>query len=259
MLPSKSAASRRRRLAVLAALGALALAVRARAAGAPDFDASNEPFTPKEFAAEVARTTSDCTVSQLVGPSDVPLPLDLSNDLLDHPDLSAFIVRRRKIAPYQIEMRGPRRSRADDGEGTSGIVNLLERTDTHRLYYGEGEHRSGLFPVILASAVITMDLEERKGADGRPVTRTSFLVCVRMRSRFVSGMVKVLRPFVQKTVIGKFTKAFFVADRVGNLMASDPAGFSADIGAFPAFSDEDLAALRARVARLPPPPPAPAK
>jgi hypothetical protein len=198
----------------------------------------------------VRRTTSDCTVSELVGPSDVPLPLDLSNALLDQPDLAAFIVRRRHIAPYRIEMQGPRRSLADDGDGTSGIVSLLERGERRRLYYGEGEHRSRVWPTIRASAVITMDLDERAGADGRPVTRTTFLVCVRMRNRFVSGMVRLLRPFVQKTVIGKFTKAFFVADRVGRLMAQDPGGVAEDIAAFPALSDEDNAAFRARVARL---------
>lgn len=236
-------------IAVLAAL-AFALPAPLRAAPPSDFEASDEPFTPAEFAAEVRRTTSNCTVSELVGPSDVPLPLDLSNALLDNPDLSAFIVRRRRIAPYRIEMQGPRRSLADDGEGTSGVVSLLSRTDTHRLYYGEGEHRSGYWPTIRASAVIAMDLEERASADGRPATRTSFLVCVRMRNVFVAGMVKVLRPFLKKTVIGKFTKAFFVADRVGRLMAQDPDGVGADIAAFPILSDEDLAQFRARVRRL---------
>ncbi len=217
---------------------------------AEDFKASNDSFTPAQFAAQVRLTTSDCTVSELVGPRDVSLPLDLSNDLLDHPDLAAFIVRRRHLAPYRIEMRGPRRSLADDGEGTSGVVNLLERTETHRLYYGEAEHRSPFFPVILASAVIDMDLEARADPGGSPATRASFLVCVRMRNPFVSGIVKILRPFLRKKVIDKFTKAFFLADRIGRLMASDPDGISRDIAEFPAFSAEQSAEFRARVAGL---------
>lgn len=206
----------------------------------------------RDLAAEAQRVEADCTVSERVGPSDVPLPLDLSNALLDHPDLAAFIIRRRKIAPYRIEMRGPRRSLADDGDGTSGVVDLIERGERRRLYYGEGEHRSRLWPVIRAEAVISMELDERALSDGRPATRTSFLVCVRMRSRFVSGVVKFLRPFIRRTVIGKFTKAFLVADRVGRLMADDPRGVEADIAAFPDLSAGQREYFRRSLARLAP-------
>lgn len=204
----------------------------------------------RDLAAEARRTEADCTVSERVGPSDVPLPLDLSNALLDHPDLAAFIVRRRGIAPYRIEMCGPRRSRADDGDGTRGVVYLLERGERRRLYYGEGEHHSRIWPVIRAEAVISMKLEEGALSDGRPATRTSFLVCVRMRNRFVSGVVKILRPFIRRTVIGKFTKAFLVADRVGRLMAADPRGVEADIAAFPDLTLAQREYFRRSLARL---------
>ncbi len=207
----------------------------------------------RDLAAEARRVEADCTVSERVGPSDVPLPLDLSNALLDHPDLAAFIVRRRKIAPYRIQMLGPRRSLADDGDGTSGVVDLVERGERRRLYYGEGEHRSRLWPVIRAEAVISMELDEHALPDGREATRTSFVVCVRMRSRFVSGVVKILRPFIRRTVIGKFTKAFLVADRVGRLMAADPVGVAADIAAFGGLPPEARDFFRRGLARLKPP------
>lgn len=225
----------------------MALAAPARAAGS---DPAPDPFTPDEYADAVRKTVAGFTVHAVLGPAQTPLPLALSNFLLDHPDLSAFIVNRRGIAPYRIEMQGPRRSRADDGEGTSGLVNLLERTDRRRLYYGEGVHRSRLFPAIRATAVIVMELREQPGPGGRRETTTTFDVYVRMRSRFVSALVRALRPFLQKTVIGKFSKAFFVADRVGRLMAQDPGAVDADVRAFPTLAAEDRADLLDMIARL---------
>ena len=213
-------------------------------------DEQEEPFTPAEYAAAIQRTVSGCTVQAVLGPSETPLPLGVSNFLLDHPDLSAFIVNRRKIAPYRIEMLGPRRSLADDGEGTKGIVNLIEETSRHRLYYGEGIHRSLLFPDIRATAVIAMDLSEATGPDSRTRTITTFHVWVRMKSRFVSRLVKTLRPFLQGLVVGKFSKAFFVADQVGRLLAHDPESITEDVRAFPSLFVEDRAALLDMISRL---------
>jgi len=215
------------------------LAIRASAA---DSEPAEDPFTPAEYADAVQKTVGDRTVHAELGPVETPLAPALSNFLLDHPDLSAFIVNR-----------GPRRSLADDGDGTSGLVNLLERTETRRLYYGEGVHRSRVFPDVRATAVIIMRLRPAVGPDSRPATITSFEVYVRMRSRFVSRVVKTLRPFLQRTVIGKFSKAFLVADQVGRLIARDPAAVAADAKAFPGIADEDLADLLRLSAALGPP------
>lgn len=225
-----------------------ALAGPARAAAVED------PFTPAEYTEAVARTISGFTVHAELGPAETPLPLAVSNFLLDHPDLSAFVVRRLGIAPYLIQMQGPRRSLADDGDGTSGIVNLLERSDVRRLYYGEGVHRSLLFPDVRASAVIIMRLRAAAASDGTPVTITTFEVFVRMRSRFVSGVVRTLRPFLQKTVISKFSKAFFVADQVGRLMARDPEAVAGEVRAFPVLFVEDRDEFLGMMAALKTPP-----
>lgn len=235
-----------RRLAAAAAVALLCGTAAADDFGPP----GDEPFTPAEYAAAVRATIEGRTVHETIGPSLTPLPLGLSDFLLDHPDLSAFIVRRRGIAPYRITMLGPRRTLADDGEGTTGIVDLLQSSPRRRLYYGEGVHHSRFFPDIRASAVIVMELREEPEPDGRPATVSTFEVFVRMRSRFVSGVIKTLRPFVQRTVIGKFSKAFLVADTVGRLMAADPDGVAADAGAFPAMLAEDRDEFLARIAGL---------
>jgi hypothetical protein len=227
--------------------GGLTLALlAAAAAAAPQWE---EPFTPAEYSSAIAATVSGRTVEAVLGPAETPLPLEVSNFLLDHPDMSAFIVNRRRIAPYRIEMLGVRRSFADDGDGTVGVVNLIEETEHHRLYYGEGVHRSLLFPDLKASAVIVMDLSELSGPGGRR-TVTTFHVWVRIQNRFVSGLVKTLRPFLQGTVVGKFSKAFFVADSVGRWLARDPDTIAADVRAYPKLFVEDRAALLDMILRL---------
>jgi hypothetical protein len=231
----------------------LALASAAVAAGPPP-DEAEEPFTPAEYDAAVKATVSGFTVQAALGPSEIPLPLEVSNFLLDHPDMSAFIVNRRKIAPYRIVMLGPRRSLADDGAGTRGVVNLLAATESHRLYYGEGVHRSLLFPDLRASAVIVMDLSGAAGAGAGARTIATFHVWVRIKNRFVSGLVKTLRPFLQGAVVGKFGKAFSVADSVGRLMSREPETVAGDIRAYPGLFIEDRTFILDRLARRAPTP-----
>ena len=236
--------------------GAAAVIVLAAAAcGAEMFAAAHDgddPFTYAEYEAAIQSTISGCTVSAVLGPAETPLPLAVSNFLLDHPDMSADIVNRRKIAPYRIEMLGPRRSSADDGDGTRGVVNLIEETDRHRLYYGEGVHRSLIFPDIRATAVIVMDLSESTNISSAATTITTFHVWVKIKNRFVSGLIKTLRPFLQGTVVRKFSKAFYVADSVGRLIARDPDGVSEDVRGFSGLSAEERAEILRMISRLKP-------
>lgn len=198
------------------------------------------------------QTIDDSTVRADLGPTLTPLPLKLSNFFLDHPDLSAFIVNRRGLAPYRIQMLGPRRSLAEDGDGSVGVVNLLEREDFRRVYYGEGVHRSLFFPEIRASVVIIVSMREESPPGGRPRTASNFSIYVRMTSRVLAGVVKVLRPFLQSLVIGKFSKAFAAADQLGQLLARDPSPVLADIAAFPTLFLEERRDVEDAIARLKP-------
>jgi hypothetical protein len=148
-------------------------------------------------------------------------------------------------------MQGPRRSSADDGDGTVGVVDLVERSDQHRVYFGQGVHHSAVFPDIHATAVIIMDLVEHVPSGEKTSTSTRFDVCVRMNNFLISGLVKSLRPFLKKTIIGKFSKAFFVADQVGRLIAKDPKSVSQDAADFPRLSSEDRSQFLSLISKLP--------
>ncbi len=161
------------------------------------------------------------SVYQRVGPIETPLPREMADFLLDHPDLAATIVREHGIAPYRIEMRGPRQSWADDGDGTVGLITEVSNGAGRRVYYGDGTHRSRYFPDIRAEAVIVMEMRAvpRPGCSDR--VRSTFEVYVKLRNPILAKMVSLL-PFVQRTVARKFSKAFLVADQVGRLLAKTP-------------------------------------
>ena len=214
---------------------ALVLLLLARPAAAQDAD---------DYGKRAAQALRACTVSARVGPQETPLSLPAADFLLDHPDLSAAIARNHGLAPYRVVMRAPRQSWADDGDGTRGLIVLIEHEGARRTYYAEGAHSSALFPTIRAAAVVRLELNARPPSGLPPDVVSSFDVCVRMRNPVVSGLVKILRPFLQKTIVRKFSKAFFVAHGIGESLAKDPEPIIAEILAYPDLSDEERAAAR---------------
>ncbi|MBI3297053.1 MAG: hypothetical protein HYZ75_02740 [Elusimicrobia bacterium] len=201
---------------------------------------------------EANRTMKGATVHELVGPIESPLSLEVTDFLLDHPDLAAWFVRRRKIAPYVIEMETPTRSRADDGEGTSGFIELVDRQPGRRSYYTEGTHVSRIFPDIRASAVVIMTIDPVQKPGCRQHVVSSFDVYVRMRSGFVSAMVRVLKPFIKGTLVRKFTKAFSVAAKIGVLLARQPEAARKELLSYPGLSAEDKERLKTLLSSVEP-------
>ena len=200
------------------------------------------------YAAEVARTTHSYTVQSFLGPLVTPIPPELADFLLDHPDLSASIVRGHKIAPYRIEMRGPSQSWVDDGAGTRGIVTLVDKSAERRSYLADGTYQTKMFPLIHATAAILMEFQRVERPGCLPAVRTEFDVYVDLRNPLLSGIVKTLRPFLRKTVARKFSKAFMAAHEAAKLMARDPDGMTREILAFEGLSTADREAAKTMLA-----------
>ena len=183
---------------------------------------------------------------EVVGPADIPLTRDFSEALLDRPDLCAFLARRRGLARYAVRALSPGVWRGADGADTDGVVRLVERAATRRVYYAEGEHRSRVLPTMRAQAVVEMYLVGRPGPDGQ-FTRATLRVCVRAENPVVARAAKALSTLVRRLVRRKLSRALEVSVLVGRYARADPAGFAADAAAFPDFTREQAAALLARL------------
>jgi hypothetical protein len=190
----------------------------------------------------VQRTITGATVSVEFTPAPIPIPLKTSTFLLDHPDLTAFIANRHKIAPYRVDRLGPRRWVADDATGTRGAVSLVAAAPRRREYYGDGVHRR-LRVDIRAAVVMDMYLTEVAGPGAAPATQAAVRVWVKIKNPVVSSLVVSLRPFLRGMVERKFAKALRAAEAVGRLLASEPQAVAKDVRAFPALSAKDRAAF----------------
>lgn len=202
---------------------------------------------------EAVRVTVDhASVRSHFGPIETALPMSLADFLLDRPDLTADVARRDKLAPYRISRRASGQYRADDGAGTRGLVTLVRRSETERLYFAQGTHSSRGFPAIRADAVVILRLRPVEDNGCQRAVDSTFDVYVKLRSPVLSGMAKVLGPFVRRLVESKFRKLVAVADRLAALAARDPEGFARQAGSSPGLGPGDAARLRALLGGLAP-------
>jgi hypothetical protein len=80
------------------------------------------------------------TTSGLIGPVRTPIPQHVYEYLLDHPSLIAALVRKLGMGNYQFTSRGPNQFWGNDGDGTQGLLSLLQREGTTRIYHIDGYH-----------------------------------------------------------------------------------------------------------------------
>ena len=220
----------------------LSLILILSAAASPALAADQSADAAKqEYDRLAADTRRSPSIVSPLGPVDTPLPLDLANFLLDHPDIAAFVVHRHRIAPYRVVMKSATESFADDGAGTKGTIVLLQRSERERTYFGDGVHESKHFPRIHATAVVVMRVAEPNTADCRPFVRSNFTVYVKLRSKVLSNVAKAVRVFVRQKVAQIFARAFLAADKVGQLIAEDPEGIAREIEDYPTISAPDKA------------------
>ncbi|NOS82926.1 MAG: hypothetical protein HOP32_15235 [Nitrospira sp.] len=161
------------------------------------------------------------TVSQ-VGPIRAGLPESLYHRLLDRPPLAATLIKRLNIGLYKSEAKGPGRFWGDDGEGTKGIVQLVYQDPTARIYYLEGSHDSRLLPNISGKAVVFLKMDPVKDAEGMDAMDSTMVSYMRLDNRLLSGVVSLLRPFIEGAIKRKLSKGVETVNRLSHLMRQYP-------------------------------------
>ena len=164
----------------------------------------------------------DFTTANKVGPIRTPLPESLYVYLLDRPPTAAALVNRLDLGLYKAEERGPGRYWGDDGEGTSGLVELVYRDRTHRVYYLEGSHESVILPHLTGKAVVLLRMVPVTTPSGQEVVETTLVSYTRLDNRFVAGLVSLIRPLVGRTVSRKLTKGVDAVTKLGVEMQQHP-------------------------------------
>lgn len=192
----------------------------------------------------------DFTTANKVGPVRTPLSESVYVYLLDRPPTAAALVNRLELGLYKAEERGPGRYWGDDGEGTSGLVELVYRDRTHRVYYLEGSHESALLPHLTGKAVVLLRMVPVANPTGQEFVETTLVSYTRLDNRFLAGLVSLLRPLVGQTVSRKLTKGVDAVTKLGVEMQRHPERVLFEATDPPPLPQEDVAFLTQALVNL---------
>lgn len=205
-------------------------------------------------AALLSVVLSSPTVSVTIGPADTPLPVEAAMFFMDRPDLTAWFLKRKRLAPYVIERTGPRKWHGDDGGGTRGDFELVRSAEGERLWFGEGTHHTSrkLVPDLDAYGAISMRASPVRQDGCPPAVATKFKVSILVKNGFLAKLAWIVQSYITDTVKRRFERAVEAARKVALMLAQDPKGVSSELAAYPGLDQPGRAELARLVRRMRP-------
>jgi hypothetical protein len=200
----------------------------------------------------LAGVVNDYTTHRILPTFETPIQKSVYDFILDHPVLAATLARHLELASYRVARVGTNAFQGDDGRGTEGLVELLHRDTTLRVYHMRGSHRGRLFPAITGEAIVLLSYRARTGGDGRESVETRITTYSRLDNPVLATIVRALQPLLRHVVNDKVTEGFLAAQRLAELMAVDPERAYRDAEGIPELDKSDVEALKALL-RLPSP------
>lgn len=161
------------------------------------------------------------TTEGLIGPVQSPVTPELYAYLLDRPPLIASLTDRLGLSAYQFADRGPDQYWVNDGEGTQGLLTLVYRDSTHRIYHIDGFHQGQVFPMVRAKAAVFMHITPVTTPEGYSVVETSLMAYTKLDDSILAGLVRILRPLIGEAVTRKLSRGFDVTNQLGAAIAQD--------------------------------------
>ena len=190
------------------------------------------------------------TTTNKLGPLRTPLPEAVYVYLLDRPPMTATLVNRLGIAPYQAEMRGPGRYWATDGGGTGGIVQLVYQDRTSRIYYLEGSHNSRFLPDVTGKAVVLLRINPLTDSDGAEAVESTLVTYTRLNNRLLSGFVSLFRLLVSSMVTRKLTQGIDSVNRLSPMILQQPDRVLSEAMKPPALPSDEVDFLKHMLANV---------
>lgn len=170
----------------------------------------------------ISPVVSGFTTNGVVGPVQTPIGREFFEYLLDRPVVLAALVERLRLGHYRFTEKGAQQYWVDDGDGTQGLLRLLYRDDTGRIYHIDGYHEGRLLPRVNASAVVFLRLTAGAGVEGHPSVESKLIAYTKLKDTFFAALVRMLRPLVGGTVTRKLSRGFDATIQLGRLIAEDP-------------------------------------
>ena len=195
------------------------------------------------WACKLQSVIGNYTTANKVGPIRAALSESMYQYLLDRPPLAAALINRLDFALYKSDFRGPVRYWGNDGEGTEGIIDLVYRDRVSRIYYVEGTHQSRLLPNMSGQAVLFLRMKVLHEAGEVEAMESTMVSYVRLNNRIVAGLLSLLRPLIDGTVMRKLARGVEVVNRLGMEMRDHPERVLFEANDPPPVEAEDIAFL----------------
>ena len=190
----------------------------------------------------------------IVGPVQTPITPDLFVFLLDHPLVLAALVERLNLGNYKFVDRGNRQYWVDDGDGTQGLLTVVYRDESTRIYHLDGYHEGSIMPMVKAKAVVFLRLQPVSLQDGRAAVRSNLVAYTRLKDSFLAAVVRLLRPLVGNAVTRKLSRGFDATAELGNAIAQDPPRVLREAATLNGVGADDLRSLNILLRAVPAPP-----
>jgi hypothetical protein len=193
----------------------------------------------------MAPVINDYTTHRVMPSFSTPIPGPVYDFMLDHMTLASALARNLGLAEYRITRAGANAFQGDDGQGSEGLITLLYRDTTRRVYHMQGSHHGQVIPLITGEAVILLTYHVKAGADGREQVETRITTYSRIDNPVIAALVKIFQPILRGVVNDKLAHGFLVVHSLGELMAADPERVYRQAEAIQDADKGDMAALRA--------------
>jgi hypothetical protein len=200
----------------------------------------------------LAGVVNDYTTHRILPAFQTPIQKSVYDFILDHPVLATTLARHLEVASYRVARAGPNAFQGDDGRGSEGLIELLYRDPTRRVYHMRGSHRGKVLPVITGEAIILLDYRASTSGDGRESVETRITTYSRLDNPVLATIVRALQPLLRSVVNDKVADGFLAAHKLGELMAMEPERVYRDAEGITEVDKSDVEALKALL-RLPRP------
>jgi hypothetical protein len=200
------------------------------------------------FPVEQLDTASRCRLSSVVDhpttsgtvpPVRTPVSRQLYDYLLDHPSLTAALAQRLGLGKYEFTAKGKDQYWGNDGDGTQGLLSLIHRDGTSRMYDIDGYHEGRVFPLVRVKAVIFLKVAPVTSPDGKPAVETAFVAYTKLNDPVLSGIVWILRPLIGGAITEKLGRGFEVTKQLAGVIAGDPDRILRELPSLPLLDEQE--------------------
>lgn len=155
------------------------------------------------------------------------LQLDVDHDayryFVDHPDVAVSIWRALGASKCQLWQTAADTYQTDVGDGSTGTMDVLLRSDTDHLVIGEGEFKSPLLvKPIKATGLLHLRTDYVIRQDGETEAICRGCLYVAFPSQTVETAAKVISPMTNKIIDRNFEEIGLFAHMMSEGMQSQP-------------------------------------